>query len=54
MLRVRGGTGGQEEQPVEKHPDFVAIEKAILNAPSNGVETIVSFSGRNIPWAARS
>ena len=52
MLRVRGGTGGT---PVEKHPDFVAIEEAISNAPSNGVETIVSFSvsGRSIPWAAQ-
>ena len=45
-----GGTGGT---PVEKHPDFVAIEDAIRNAPSNGVETIVSFSARNIPWAAQ-
>ena len=48
-----GGTGGTGGTPVEKHPDFVAIEKAILNAPSNGVETIVSISGRNIPWAAQ-
>ena len=45
-----GGTGGT---PVEKHPDFVAIEDAISNAPSNGVETIVSISGRSIPWAAQ-
>ena len=44
-----GGTGGT---PVEKHPDFVAIEEAISNAPSNGVEKIVSFSARSIPWAA--
>ena len=44
------GTGGT---PVEKHPDFKAIEKAILKAPSNGVETIVSFSSRGIPWAAQ-
>ena len=47
-----GGTGGTGGTPVEKHPDFVAIEDAIRNAPSNGVETIVSFSARSIPWAA--
>ena len=46
-----GGTGGTGGTPVEKHPDFKAIEDAILKAPSNGVETIVSFSARNIPWA---
>ena len=46
-----GGTGGT---PVEKHPDFVAIEDAIRKAPSNGVETIVSISARRyIPWAAQ-
>ena len=54
VLRVRGGTGGTGGTSVEKHPDFVAIEEAISNAPSNGVETIVSISGRSIPWAARS
>ena len=48
MLRVRGGT---DITSIEKHPDFVAIEEAISNAPSNGVETIVSISGRSIPWA---
>ena len=50
-----GGTGGTGGTPVEKHPDFVAIEDAIRNAPSNGVETIVSFSvsGSSIPWAAQ-
>ena len=48
-----GGTGGTGGTPVEKHPDFVAIEDAIRNAPSNGVETIVSFSAMNIPWAAQ-
>ena len=47
-----GGTGGTGGTPVEKHPDFVAIEEAISNAPSNGVETIVGISGRSIPWAA--
>ena len=48
-----GGTGGTGGTPIEKHPDFVAIEEAISNAPSNGVETIVSISGRSIPWAAQ-
>ena len=48
-----GGTGGTGGTPVEKHPDFVAIEEAISNAPSNGVETIVSISARSIPWAAQ-
>ena len=54
MRAARAG-GGQDITPVEKHPDFVAIEEAISNAPSNGVETIVSFSvsGRSIPWAAQ-
>ena len=53
MLRVRGRDRRNRRNASKKHPDFVAIEEAISNAPSNGVETIVSIGGRSIPWVAQ-
>ena len=45
--------GGGRTNASRKASRLVAIEEAISNAPSNGVETIVSISGRGIPWAAQ-